>query len=119
MKLFLQVLDNVDIYYFHSSSIQDRTIIDLSSLQNSNNVLRFFQSSLQKNSYVLILMNLNNELPNLTQLKANHFKIEKDNFIFLNYSLKKQILKINSSEVIFENYQTLEQFLQEKLSTIF
>ena len=119
MKLFLQVLDNVDIYYFHPSSIQDRTIIDLSSLQSSDNVLRFFQSSLQKNSYVLILMNLNNELPNLSQLKANHFKIEKDNFIFLNYSLKKQLLKIKSTDVHFESYQALEQFLQDKLSTIF
>jgi hypothetical protein len=119
LRVFLEIYNDYDLFYFSTELYHDSASVELSNLNSFKNFLNFFQATLQKNKYLIISKNKNVLVPNLLQLKSSHFKIEHNEYIFLNYTLKNKIQKLNFKDDAFDSFQELELFLQENLSAIF
>ncbi len=116
MRTFLEIYNDYDLFYFGTEFNQQAACTELTKLNTKSNFINFFQASLQKNKFVIILRDKNIEMPNLMQLKASHFKIEHNQFIFLNFTLKNRIQKFRINEDSFDTFQELESFLLDNLS---
>lgn len=119
MRVFLEIYNDYDLFYFSTEINQHSATIELTNLNSFTDYINFFQATLQKNKYVIVLKNKNIVMPNLVQLKSSHFKIEPDQFLFLNFTLKNKIQKFRINKDTFNNFQELERFLLDNLSDNF
>lgn len=119
MRVFLEIYNDYDLFYFGTEINQYSATVELTNLNSSTNFINFFQATLLKNKYVIVLKDKNIVMPNLVQLKASHFKIEPNQFLFLNYTFKNKIQKFRINQDTFNNFQALEHFLLDNLSDNF
>jgi len=119
LRVFLEIYNDYDLFYFNTDINHQTASVELSNLNSLKNFIDFFQASLQKNKFVIVLKDKNIPMPNLVQLKAQHFKVEHDQFLFLNFTLKNKISNFRIHQDSFNSFQELESFLQGNLSNIF
>lgn len=119
MRVFLEIYNDYDLFYFSNDVNHQSATIEVSNLNSSQNFVNFFQASLQKNKIVIVTRNRNIVMPDLVQLKSSHFKIESNEFLFLNFTLKNKIKEFRINQDSINNFQELESFLQANLSDIF
>jgi hypothetical protein len=116
VNLSLSINSEIDIFNF--SPVKTNQLIEFDDLVTSAEFICYLATSLQMKKPVLITNN-QNTLPDLKKLKANHFFIENENYIYLNISLKNIIEKINLESIQNLNYQELESVFRVELPKIF
>ena len=116
MNLFLELGKMFDVFYF---SIEPKNESTHSIKLLEIDLFKAIQSSLLQKKCVYIFSNADNfDLVNLNIHSKKHYYLEKNKFIFLNFTLKKQIAKLNTQENNFENYQSVENCFS-RLNSIF
>jgi hypothetical protein len=117
VSLSLKLNSQYDCFYF-DSILENKITIPLPV--TCVDLISYFQATLHSNKYVIISNSQWSADDAVVKLlKTSHFKIESNKFIFLNFTIKKQIEKIIDQNISFNTYQEVESFLELKLSSIF
>lgn len=116
MNLFLELGDEFDTFYF-SDGPRLNSSHSIKILEE--NIFTAIQASLSQKKCVYILKEIESfNLINLNIHSKKHYCLEKNYFVFLNFTLKKQIEKLKNQESHFENFQAVENFFSG-LNSIF
>jgi hypothetical protein len=117
LKISIVFNEKVHIYSF--SEEQSKSSIFFDTPIVTNELIKRIEASLSLLNYVLVLNN--NEIfdqKSMLSQTSKHFFIEKNKFIFLNYSVRNQLKKINNQTSILNSFNDFEEILTTELNNI-
>lgn len=117
MSFYLQIQEKFDLYYFNDHINKDQ--IDLNFPVKSSDLIDYLRASLTQMKCVFIV-NDKGMIKNLdiNKCKSKHCKIEQNNFIFLNVSLRNHLKKVSNSDTPFVSYHQVEDFFSKEIENL-